>query len=251
MKNKRTVDICLTPSMMSLFNLSNKQIVIIDVFRATSAMCVFLNNGGSEVVPVGTIEEAEFYKNKKSAQGSKYLVAAERNGEVVSGFDLGNSPLMYDGKIFNELSLVITTTNGTNAIEKSKNNCGSMLLASFLNATAVINYIKSSEYNDVLIVCSGWRGRFCVEDLLLAGLISSSLLFNSEFISNSDSVLLAENMYNFSKKDMYNFLLKSSYLKRMNLHQDVKYCLQRDIMDIVPIWSFDNNQKDVYGSFTI
>ncbi|MBF25415.1 MAG: 2-phosphosulfolactate phosphatase [Flavobacteriales bacterium] len=252
MQNNRKIDICLAPSMMNLFDLSNKQIVIIDVFRATSAMCVFLNNGGLEVIPVSTVEEAEAYKAKNiSAKKLKYLVAAERNGKVVSGFDLGNSPLMYTRKEFNGLSLVITTTNGTNAIEKSKNHYGNMILASFLNATAVINYINNLENNDVLIVCSGWKGRFCVEDLLLAGLISSNLISNYKFHSDSDSVLLANNMYQISKKNMFDFLVQSSYMQRMKLNQDVKYCLQKDIMDIVPVWSCSNHEKKGYGSFTI
>ena len=64
MRNKRNIDICLTPFMIDLFDLSNTQVIIIDVFRATSAMCVFLNNGGDYVVPVATIEDAKKYQNK-------------------------------------------------------------------------------------------------------------------------------------------------------------------------------------------
>ena len=103
MRNKRNIDICLTPFMIDLFDLSNKQVIIIDVFRATSAMCVFLNNGGKEVIPVSTIEAAEKYKNKMhSFNNLQCLVAAERNGSIVPGFDLGNSPLLYHEKnIFN------------------------------------------------------------------------------------------------------------------------------------------------------
>ena len=101
MNSKRNIDICLTPSMMNLFDLSAKKVVIIDVFRATSAMCVFLHNGGNKVIPVSTIEEAENYKNKFTGLiNQNYLVAAERNGKIVPGFDLGNSPLLYHNKKF-------------------------------------------------------------------------------------------------------------------------------------------------------
>ena len=235
MKNKRKIDICLTPSLLNLFDLSNKQVVIIDVFRATSAMCVFLNNGGDKVIPVATVDEAKNYKKNNDNNISHYLVAAERNGSIVPGFDLGNSPLLYDGKNFNGCSLVITTTNGTLAINKAKTGHVKMLLASFLNASAIVNYLSLAK-EDVLIVCSGWKGRCCVEDLLLAGCLSTHLLNTSKFHTDSDSVLLANNTYNIAKLDMFNFLANSAYRTRMNLDDDVKFCLQKDIMDIVPMW---------------
>ena len=130
MKDNRSIDICLTPSIMDLFDLSSKKVVVIDVFRATSAMCVFLNNGGDKVIPVATIEEAKQYKTKHNElHNHKYLVAAERNGVIVPGFDLGNSPLSYHDQPFNNVSLVITTTNGTLAINKAHTAGKGMLLA--------------------------------------------------------------------------------------------------------------------------
>ncbi len=185
MNTKKNIDICLTPSIIDLFDLSNKKVVIIDVFRATSAMCVFLNNGGKCVIPVSSIEDAEKYKNQINTQDdSKYLVAAERNGKIVSGFDLGNSPLLYHERSFKGVSLAITTTNGTIAINKAKNAGNGMLLASFLNVSSIIEYL-SYENSDVLIVCSGWKGRSCVEDILLAGLLSEKLLSTNKFYADS------------------------------------------------------------------
>ena len=240
MRNKQKIDICLSPSIIDLFDLSSKKVIIIDVFRATSAMCVFLNNGGNQVIPVSTLEEANKYKACNKINDYRYLVAAERNGAIVPGFDLGNSPLLYHDKNFNGHTLVITTTNGTLAIEKSKELASGMLLASFLNASAIVNYILSSIKEDVLIVCSGWKGQVCVEDLLLAGLLSKEILLDNRFYANSDSVLLANHMYDLAKSNLFEFLIDSAYRKRMNLDEDVKYCLQKDIMSIVPIWAQKN-----------
>ena len=237
MKNntKRNIDICFTPSMIDLFDLRLKKVVVIDVFRATSAMCVFLNNGGDRVFSLSKVEDA--LKMKHNLSTESFLFAAERNGSIVSGFDLGNSPLLYDGKNFDGISLAITTTNGTKAIEKSKKAGNGILLASFLNISAVVDHINNVDNSDVLIVCSGWKGRFCIEDALLAGFLSQKLLENQEFYSNSDAVLMSNNLYDVSKKNLHNFLLKSSYKQRMNLDEDIKYCLQVDIMRCVPIWS--------------
>ena len=245
---KKSIDICLSPLMLDLFDLSNKLVVVIDVFRATSAMCVFLNNGGQSVKPVSSIEEALKYKFSEK-HGQSYIVAAERNGEIVSGFDLGNSPLLYKDKKFNNVSLAITTTNGTFAIEKAKKKCKDMILASFLNANAVVEYIISSNTSNVLIVCSGWKGRFCMEDVLLAGLLTNKLLLTGKFISNSDSVLLASSMYGVAKNNIYKFLSSSSYVQRMNLNDDVQFCLQIDIMSVVPVWIFNNSNINLRDCF--
>ena len=243
MRNR--IDICLSPSLLDLFDLSNKQVVVIDVFRATSAMCVFLHNGGERVIPVANIQDAIHYKKHGNPlYEKKYLVAAERNGAIVSGFDLGNSPLSYHNQNFQNVSLAITTTNGTLAINKAKMAGNGMLLASFLNASSIVDYISSCD-NDVLIVCSGWKGRLCVEDILLAGLLSEKLLFKNNFLSDSDSVILAKNMYNLAKSNLFQFLADSAYRTRMDLDSDVKYCLQIDIMDVVPIWHpFTANRED-------
>ena len=244
MKNNRQIDICFTPNMINLFNLSNKQVVIIDVFRATSAMCVFLNNGGNRVIPVHSVQKAESFNNVNKED---FLLAAERNGQIVKGFDLGNSPLSYHGKDFTNKSLVITTTNGTMAIEQARDLCHGMLLASFLNISVVANYLISQITQDVLIICSGWKDRVCIEDCMLAGLLSTKLLSTNCFQSNSDSVLISEGLYNSN----FALLNSSSYVKRMgvqkntDLKKDIEYCLQKDIMNTIPIWNFDK-----YGSFS-
>ena len=235
MKNK--IDICLTPSIIDLFDLSNKQVVVIDVFRATSAMCVFLHNGGERVIPVANIEDAMQYKNNiNCVYEKKYLVADERDGAIVPGFDFGNSPLSYQNKDFRNVSLAITTTNGTLAINKAKMAGHGMLLASFLNASSIVDYISSCS-NDVLIVCSGWKGRLCMEDILLAGFLSDKLLLNKQFYSDSDSVILSRNMFDLAKSNLFQFLADSAYRTRMDLDEDVKYCLRTDIMDLVPVWA--------------
>ena len=233
-QTRRNIDICFTPSMIDFFDLSSKKVVVIDVFRATSAMCVFLNNGGDRVFSLSKVEDA--LKMKQSINTESFLFAAERNGSIVSGFDLGNSPLLYDGKKFDGISLAITTTNGTRAIEKSKNAGSGIVLASFLNVSAVANHIITVDNSDVLIVCSGWKGRFCIEDTLLAGFLSKKLLANQKFHFNSDSVLMSNNLYDLSKKNLNDCLLQSSYKQRMDLEADINYCLQVDVMSCVPVW---------------
>ena len=54
-KKTRKVDVCLSPLMIDLFDLKEKTVVVIDVFRATTAMCVFFKNHGDKVIPVSSL----------------------------------------------------------------------------------------------------------------------------------------------------------------------------------------------------
>ena len=225
----KVVDVCLTPHSIDLFDVSYKLVVVIDVFRATSAMCTALNSGIKEVIPVDTIDKAKTYLNRNN-----YLVAAERNGKIVSGFNLGNSPLEYiDNDKLKNRSLVMTTTNGTKSIEYVK-GADSVILASFLNVNAVVKYILEQN-KDIIIICSGWKDRVCLEDMLLAGMICDNLTTNKSILTTQDSVILVIELYKKSRKDMANFIRRSAYFKRMNLKEDIEYCLQLNTMNIVPI----------------
>ncbi|MBL4702933.1 MAG: 2-phosphosulfolactate phosphatase, partial [Flavobacteriales bacterium] len=107
MENRPTVEVCFTPNLYPLHFDGADIIVVIDVLRATTAMAVGMANGVKEIIPVATVEEAIEYRQKG------YIVAAERKGQVVEGFDLGNSPFSWMDPKLKGQSVVITTTNGT------------------------------------------------------------------------------------------------------------------------------------------
>ena len=108
--------VCLTPSLLPLYNVEEYIVVIIDIFRATSSICYGIENGAESIIPVAEIDECLAYRNKETG----YLLAAERNGEVVSGFDFGNSPFSYTKEKVAGKTVVLTTTNGTQALHLSR-----------------------------------------------------------------------------------------------------------------------------------
>ena len=113
MKNIYTI---LTPELFSLYAdaLVQKQVVVIDVLRATTSMVVMLENGAERVNPVASLEEARGWGEKG------YLMAGERNGFKVDGFDFGNSPQEFTKDKVGGKSVVMTTTNGTHALSLCK-----------------------------------------------------------------------------------------------------------------------------------
>ena len=88
MPDKSTLEVCLTPGLLSLYPVDDKVVVVIDVLRATTTMCVALDQGADKVIPVDTIEECLSYRGREN-----YILAGERNGRKVEGFDLEILPL--------------------------------------------------------------------------------------------------------------------------------------------------------------
>lgn len=71
----------------------NRNVVVIDILRATSTIITALANGAKSIIPTATVEEA--VKIAKNLERSTYLLCGERNTKTIDGFDLGNSPLEY------------------------------------------------------------------------------------------------------------------------------------------------------------
>lgn len=224
------MEVCYTPALFPVY-YSHKDciVVVIDIFRATSTICTAFHHGIKEIIPVSSIDEAKEYRDKG------YIVAAERQGELVDGFDMGNSPFSFmDPKLKGE-SIVFTTTNGTKAIKRAS-AADYVVIGSFLNVDAVCKYLIEMEKH-VILLCAGWRDRFNMEDSLFAGAVVNRLMKHPMFQGVADSSLAANHLYELAKDDMLSFLKNTSHqnrLLRLNLEEDIAYCLQENITDVVP-----------------
>ncbi|MEM9857283.1 MAG: 2-phosphosulfolactate phosphatase, partial [Bacteroidota bacterium] len=147
----KTLDVCLSPDLIHLHHLNDKSVVIVDILRATSCMVSGLANGVDHIIPFADLNECRKMKD----QG--YLIAGERGGEKVEGFDLGNSPFDYMNSQVKGRKVATTTTNGTVAIEKSK-GAKNIIIGAFLNITAVADFLRKRE-ESVIIFCAGWKGK--------------------------------------------------------------------------------------------
>ena len=230
MIEKPKVEVCFTPNMFPLYAEDFEVVVVIDVLRATSAICTAFHYGVDKIIPVSTIDQAIEYKDKG------YYVAAERKGKIVSGFEFGNSPLAYTNDKLKDQTLVLTTTNGTKAINMAK-NIEHLLIGSFLNLDAINNYLIELN-KSVLILGSGWENKFCLEDSICAGAISEKLLKTNKFESNNDSTIAAKYLFVSAKSNYFGYLKASSHrkrLKKLNLNEDIKYCLTPNQTDVIPV----------------
>ena len=232
MASKNNISVYFTPNQLKKYTDEKSIVVIVDLLRATSVISTAFENGISAIIPVQTIKEALEYKNKEG-----YILAAEHNTKPVKDFSYGNSPYHYINSKIKGKILVLTTTNGTKAIHLAKGH--KVITASFINIDAVAKYLINNN-NNVIILCSGWKNIFNLEDPIFAGALSNLLLDSGNFQSNCDALLAAQQLYKNAKDDIFLFLNNSSYRKRNNSDQvikDTKFCLSPPIKsNIVPLF---------------
>lgn len=230
MDNRKRIEVCFTPGEYAYYKDEFEIVVVIDVLRATSAICAAFDNGIESIIPVPTVEEAWEYKQKG------FLAGAERKGQIVEGFDFGNSPFSYMKEEFRGKEVVLTTTNGTKSLDVAK-DADVVVVGSFLNLTALSKWLYEQDKN-VLCLCSGWQDKFNLEDTICAGAISDYLISTGYYTAIEDSSIAAKYLFLSAKDNYFGYLKSSSHrrrLKNLNLNEDIKYCLTPDQTDVIPI----------------
>lgn len=230
MEKRKTIEVCHTPSLYNQYKKENQIVVIIDVLRATSAICAAFEYGVKKIIPVATLEEAKGYKDEG------YIVAAERQGQIVEGFTLGNSPFGFMTGEYKDKTIVITTTNGTRAFHTAR-DADQVVIGSLINLDALSEWLIKQN-KDVLCLASGWKDKFCLEDTICAGAFVDKLLISGKFTTEEDSSIAAKYLYISAKNNYMAFLKASSHRKRLkalNLNEDMKYCLTPNQSNVIPI----------------
>jgi 2-phosphosulfolactate phosphatase len=229
-EERKLVEVCYTPGQYHLYKTNFEIVVVIDVLRATSAITTALHYGVKSIIPVSTLEEALEYKSKG------FTVGAERDGQVVSGFDFGNSPYVYMERDMKGKTVVLTTTNGTKAIELASDK-PIVVIGCLNNLDYLCSWLIKQEKN-TLILASGWKDKVNLEDTICGGAIADILLESRKFRSDEDSTVAAKFIYRSAKEHLWSFLRSSSHRRRLiklNIQKDVKYCLTPNTVPCIPI----------------
>jgi 2-phosphosulfolactate phosphatase len=165
------IDAILTPAEIALLpqrDLSETTCVVFDVLRATSSMITALASGATEIHPVCTIDEALALKQRLPDA----VLGGERQGDLIPGFDVGNSPQEY--LAFAGSRIITTTTNGTVALRACE-GAERILVGALLNLGALAAELKARASKKVLLVCAGTFETFALEDAYAAGLLIGEL----------------------------------------------------------------------------
>jgi 2-phosphosulfolactate phosphatase len=196
---------------------------MVDVLRASTTIAVALDNF-NQVIAVKD-------KNKAIELAKKHqtVLAGERGGAKIEGFDTGNSPVEI--KNFKGESLVLTTSNGTRILEGIR---AKALIGSFVNAKAVAKAASEMADDHIEIVMAGVNGRFAIEDFLGAGEIISNLT-DYEIDEMALSACMASRDEEMVTKAVMNS--KSALgLKKLGYNKDISFSIKKDIYNVVPIY---------------
>lgn len=232
----KTIEVSLSPALYPFRTTSGKHItVVIDVLRFTTSVCAAFDNGVEAVIPVASLEAAKAYKQKD------YLIAAERDGQKLDFADLGNSAFDYMVPGVKGKTVAYSTTNGTQAVVIAAEN-SPVAIGAFTNLKVLAKWLIQQE-TDIVILCSGWKNLFSIEDTLCAGALADILSETEDFIINCDAALSAIDLWKLAENDLAAFIDKSSHRKRLHdlgVDEVIPYSLQIGISNSVPV--FENGQ---------
>lgn len=208
---------------------------VIDVFRATSVMVTALDNGAREIIPVTGVEESFELRDRLKAErpGEKILLGGERKTLIVEGFDLDNSPLRYTRDAVEGATIIMSTTNGTRALNSAM-GADEIYVAALLNADAVARRLGGLG-KDAVLVCSGRQDRFTIEDGLCAGLVARYLVEYFEY-TLTDFAWWCVDVYDRWKWDLLGALNNCEHYHSIKgrWSADIDWCLHQNITDATP-----------------
>ncbi len=229
--SKRKIEVCFTVESAPYYDVSNSNVVVVDIFRATSAICAAFANGAKAIIPIPTEQEAEEAKKKG------YVVAAERNGQKLPFADFGNSPFNFTPERVGGREVAYSTTNGTRAISAASQG-KSVVIGSFINISSVADWIVNQSSGDLLILCAGWKGKYCIEDPLFAGALAQKLMATDKFVTDCDSTQTSIQLWDMAKTNIMGYLenvAQRHRLKKLGLDDVLEYCFTPDSSNQVPV----------------
>src|SRR5262249_11905554 len=142
----------------------------------------------------------------------------------------------YMGEHVKDQTIVITTTNGTQAISAAR-EAYKVVIGSFLNLDSLCQWLSKQDRN-VLLLCSGWKNKFNLEDALFAGAATAELIRHSDVFRFGDACIALMHLYEMAKNNPYKFLNHSFHkerLARLNLKDDIRYCLTPNQTTVIPV----------------
>ena len=231
-QEKRSVEVCFSPGLFEdVVTTGDFIVVLVDILRATTTIVTAVANGVEAIIPVATHDEARRLKSEG------FLVATEKDGVQLDFADFGNSAFSFTREAIGGRTLVYCTTNGTRALHMAR-GASSIAIGAFINISALTEWLAGQQ-KDVVILCSGWKNKFCLEDTLFAGALTQRLLDTGLFRSDCDSASASLDLWKLAEGDVLGYIEKAAQrhrLKKLGLDDVIPYSFACDQVKVVPVF---------------
>jgi 2-phosphosulfolactate phosphatase len=227
------IDCHFTPGPVDELALRERTVVVIDVLRASSTIVTALSNGARGVIPASTVESA--MKIAGNLGPDQVLLGGERNGRIIPGFDLGNSPAEYTANKVQGKSIIFSSTNGSQVMVKAR-YAAELAVGAFVNMSATVAFVRERP-RDFVILCSGRNGGFSLEDSVCAGMLIARVAEDQDPVL-TDSAVAAMSLYRGFGRAILKMMRNSDhgrYLEEIGFGNDIRYCATIDSHSVVPL----------------
>ncbi|QEG33153.1 2-phosphosulfolactate phosphatase [Bythopirellula goksoeyrii] len=241
------------PQFVAESDLAGSTVIVVDLLRASTTICHALKAGASAVVPL--LEIGDVADRVEKLGRENVVLGGERGGELIEGFDLGNSPAEYTPDQVFGRTVLFTTTNGTRALLHSR-IAERVFVGAAVNRVAVATAVLSAQRVDIL--CAGTNGIVTREDILAAGAITDEMLRLSgpdlwqtnEWADSAhrewQELLIGAKANRRSPSEQLAWELKSTpggkNLLAIGHEEDLRLCAQLDTLAVVPEWDSSTGQ---------
>jgi len=230
-----------TPVGVNAGTTAGKPVLVIDVLRATTTMIVALANGAKEIIPAASADDA--LKLAQNLEKGHVLLAGERHADRIPGFALGNSPLEMTREAVGGRTLVMTTTNGVQAL-LAVDSARPVLIGAAVNfsAAAAAAWQAFERAGELTILCAGREKAFALEDAYAAGRFVEAVVPGKlrRAVEVNDAVIAARELVRKFGNDWKKAVTASTharYLKGRDFAQDVAFSVQVDTYQLVPVYA--------------
>jgi 2-phosphosulfolactate phosphatase len=229
------LDVLLTPTELVPSEITGRTVVVLDVLRASTSIVEALAAGARTLYPVATIEEA--IGLAKTLGRDEVLLAGERKALPIEGFDLGNSPREFTAERVGGKTVVMSTTNGTIAINAAAGG-GRVIVGAWTNFQTVVDELVRTDGNPVFL-CAGRERGFGLEDAVCAGQMAGAVmqaLPDAKWEMNDGAVAALALAEKFADPaGLFPQTSAGRNLTGAGLGEDLAYCAQRDLRDVLPV----------------
>jgi 2-phosphosulfolactate phosphatase len=235
------LDVVFAPSAVTASDVAGRTVVVVDILRATTSIAVALANGAKAVLPAASTEEA--LRIAQNLERDTVVLAGERKSARIPGFALGNSPAEFGAEAVGGKTVVMTTSNGTQALIAAQ-GAREVIAAAAVNFSAVVARARAAleQHGELLILCAGGDKQFALEDAFAAGRLAKVLLpeGGTRSVEVNDSAVAALELARHYGERWARALKASAHgreLAQLGFRADLDACAAQDTHPVLPLYA--------------